>query len=32
MSDASFRSSYPSLSVVDPPAFLTHVRGQVAKE
>lgn len=32
MNQASFRKAYPSLSVVTPVAFLTHVRSKVEKK
>jgi predicted nucleic acid-binding protein len=32
MQDDNFKSRYPSLAIIDPPAFLTHVRTAVAKE
>jgi len=32
MKDAAFRSGHPTLTIIEPPAFLTHVRTDVAKE
>ncbi len=31
MKDAAFRKAYPWLTILDPVAFLTHVRAEVAK-
>ena len=32
MKDDGFRKAYPGLTVIEPDAFLTHVRNEVAKE
>jgi putative PIN family toxin of toxin-antitoxin system len=32
MNDVAFRKAYPALTILDPVAFLKHVRAQVAKE
>jgi putative PIN family toxin of toxin-antitoxin system len=32
MKDADFRKAYPWLTILDPPAFLAHVRAEVARE
>jgi len=32
MKDADFRKAHPWLTILDPPAFLTHVRVLVARE
>jgi predicted nucleic acid-binding protein len=31
MSDESYKTSYPTLSIIDPPAFLRHVRTEIAR-
>ena len=32
MNDEEFRKAYPDLTILDPVAFLKHVRAEVAKE
>src|SRR5262245_8447190 len=32
MNDEEFRKTYPTLTILDPVAFLNHVRAEVAKE
>ena len=32
MNDDEFRKAYPWLTILDPPAFLSHVRAEVARE
>jgi predicted nucleic acid-binding protein len=32
MKDEEFRKAYPALAILDPVAFLRHVRAEVAKE
>jgi hypothetical protein len=32
MKDDEFRKAYPGLTIIDPVAFLKHVRTEVAKE
>ena len=31
MNDESYKTIYPTLSIIDPPAFLRHVRAEIAK-
>jgi hypothetical protein len=31
MNDAAFRSQFPFLTILDPKAFLSHVRAEIAK-
>jgi predicted nucleic acid-binding protein len=32
MNDATFLKSYPGLSILEPPAFLSHLRTVIAKD
>jgi putative PIN family toxin of toxin-antitoxin system len=32
MEDESFKTTYPTLSIIDPPAFLHHVRAEITRE
>jgi putative PIN family toxin of toxin-antitoxin system len=32
MSDSSFRNAYPALTIIDPLAFLTHVRNEESRK
>jgi putative PIN family toxin of toxin-antitoxin system len=32
MTDEEFRKAYPALTIIEPPAFLAHVRAEISKE